>query len=172
MDLKQISPFKDFFEPLGEFVVAFSILETHLNSTIKLLTGISPRDLVKKHDTVYRRIKFFESILNEKLKDPNAVAWAKDITEDLRRANAHRNDIVHGPWNDFAPITGKATKLQFGGSKSYKSYGYTTKQILELASKTFSLMTRMGFLTGYAQHPDEKPGPSPGNCMPRCPLSQ
>jgi hypothetical protein len=117
------------------------MLETHLNSTIKMLTGISPRDLVKKYDTVHRRIKYFERILNAKLKNPDALAWAKDITEDLRRANAHRNDIIHGPWNDFAPITGKATKLQFGPSKSYR---YTKLQILEIASQTFSIMTRMG----------------------------
>jgi hypothetical protein len=99
MNLKQISPFKDFFEPFGEFVVVFSMLETQLNNAIQLLTGILPRDLVKmkKCNTVLGRINFFESTLNDKLKDPVALAWAKDITEDLRCANAHRNDILHVP---------------------------------------------------------------------------
>jgi hypothetical protein len=166
MDLKKISPFKDFFEPIGQFIVAFSMLETQLNGTIRILMGISPRDLVKKYNTVHLRIEFFESVLHEKLKDPDALAWANDIIEDLRRANAHRNCIIHGPWNDFAPLTGKATKLEYGKSKSY---GYTTPQILEIASKVFSIMTRMGFLTGHASRPDMMLGRSPGTCMPSPP---
>jgi hypothetical protein len=181
MDLKEISPFKDFFEPIGQFVVAFSMLETQLNGTIQILVGISPEDLVKKYNTIHQKIKFFESILHGKLKDPDALAWTKDIIEDLRRVNAHRNQIIHGPWNDFAPITGQATKLEYGKSKSY---GYTTPEILEIAAKVFSIMTRMAFLTGYAQAPemkrfliltghasapDMKLGPSPGTCMPAPP---
>ena len=154
MDLKEISPFKDFFEPIGELVVAFSILETHLSNTIQMLIGISPEDkvlLMEQINSIRRRIDFFEASLNVKLKDPDALAWTKDIAEDLRRANSHRNYIVHGPWNDFDPITAKATKLKFRGSKSYlvRPYTYTTPQIREIASKMFSIMTRMGFLMGH-----------------------
>jgi len=135
---KEISPFKDFFEPIGELVVSFSILETHLNNTIQTLLGISPEDkvLLMEQVTVRRRIDFFEASLNGKLKDHEALAWTKDIAEDLRRANSHRNYIVHGPWNDFDPITAEATKLKFRGSKSYlvKPYTYTTPQIRDIAS--------------------------------------
>jgi hypothetical protein len=182
MDLSE-SPFKDFLEPIGELVVAFSILETHLGSTIQLLIGISPEDrvLLMEQISIRRRIDFFGASLNGKLKDPDAVAWATDITEDLRRANSHRNYIVHGPWNDFEPITGEATKLKFRTTKSYavRQYKYTTPQIKEITSNMFSIMTRMGFLMGHVLPPpasliDHAPvmklGQSPGNCMPPCPL--
>jgi len=92
MDLKEISPFKDFFEPIGELVVAFSILETHLSNTIQMPLGISPENkvlLMEQINSIRRRIDFFEASLNVKLKDPDALTWTKDIAEDLRRANSH-----------------------------------------------------------------------------------
>jgi hypothetical protein len=175
MDLKDISPFKDFFQPIGELVVAFSMLETHLLNTVQMLTGIAAQEVPRD---MPRRIELFETSLNSKLEDPDALAWAKDVTEDLRRANAHRVHIIHGPWNNFDPITGEATKLKF---KVKGTYTYTTPQIREIASKMLSIMTRMAFLTGHALPPprnllkdqDLQPmkfGSSPGNCMPPCPL--
>jgi hypothetical protein len=170
LNLKEISPFKDFFEPIGELVVAFSMLETHLNNTIRAL-GISPEDKILGAN-IPSRIEFFEVSLNAKLKDPDALAWTKDIAEDLRRANSHRNHIVHGPWNDFDPITTRATKLRFKGKENRfaSSYKYTALRINEITSKMFSIMMRMAFLMGHAQGPDMKLGPSPGNRIPPCPL--
>jgi hypothetical protein len=110
---------------------------------------------------------------------PDALAWVKDIAEDLRRANLHRNHIVHGPWNNFDPPTGKATKIKFRKNKSYfvKPYSYTAPQIREIAFNMYSIMQRMGFLMGHVLGPDMKLGPSDmklgpsrGNCMPPCPL--
>jgi len=46
VDLSATSPFKVFFEPIGELVVAFSIFEIHLNNTIQMLLGISPEDRI------------------------------------------------------------------------------------------------------------------------------
>jgi hypothetical protein len=186
MDLKEIfrrdNPYKDFFEPIGELVVVFSMLETHLSNTIQILIGISPQDnvlLMEQITDIRRRIEFFEASLNGKLKDFDALAWVKDIAEDLRRANLHRNHIVHGPWNNFDPPTGKATKIKFRKNKSYfvKPYSYTAPQIREIAFNMYSIMQRMGFLMGHVLGPDMKLGPSDmklgpsrGNCMPPCPL--
>jgi hypothetical protein len=156
-----------------EFIVAFSILEAHLNNTIQMLIGIAAEDkvLLFEQISILRRIEVFEASLNRKLKDPDALAWAKDIVEDLHRVNSHRNHIVHGPWNDFELSTGKATKLKFRGTKRHrvKTYTYTSPQIREMASKIFSIMSRMGFLMGHVLHSDMKLGSPPGNCMPPAP---
>jgi hypothetical protein len=143
MDLKEVSPFKDFFEPIGELVIAASMLETHITSTIRNLLRISGEDIViltEKIRSIENRIDIFEVLCRRRIKDDgnNLESWLNDITEDLRNAVKHRNHIVHGPWNEFDPLTEKATKLKFAKKKkgfAVAKYEYTAAQIRNIASQ-------------------------------------
>jgi hypothetical protein len=171
ISLKDLSPFSEFYEPVGELIIAFSILETHLSNTIQLLIRISAEDrvlLIEQIRDIGRRINFFEASANGKTKDSEVRKWIRDVAEDLRRANSHRNRIVHGPWNNFDEITKEATKLTFKASGEYqvKSYKYTPEQIRDIASHMIRIPFRMALLMGYLEHPDAKPEISPGKLMP------
>jgi hypothetical protein len=171
ISLKDISPFSEFYEPVGELVIAFSILETHLSNTIQLLIGISAEDrilLMEQIRDIERRINFFEASVNGKTKDSDLRKWNSDIAEDLRRANSHRNRIVHGPWNNFDEITKEATKLRFKVKSEYqvKTHKYTPEQIRDIASCMIRIPFRMALMMGYIEHPEAKLEPSPGKLMP------
>jgi hypothetical protein len=179
VDLQKDSPFHEFFEPLGEMVVAFSMLEIQLKNAIRSILSLSGEDtvlLVEQMRDVGRRINLFEASLNGKITEPNARQWIKDISEDLRRANSHRNYLVHGPWNDYDVETGTATKLTFKSKDKYSvvKYDYTVENLRDLSKKMLSVIFRIGLLMGYFQNKDKPEaalGTSPGRCLPKCPLS-
>jgi hypothetical protein len=71
ISLKDLSLFSEFYEPVGELIIAFSILETHLSNTIQLLIRISAEDrvlLIEQIRDIGRRINFFEASANGKRK--------------------------------------------------------------------------------------------------------
>jgi len=182
MNLKEISPFKDFFDPIGELVVAASMLETHISSTIQFVLCISAEDrsiIIERIRSIEQRIDMFEMIARRRIRDPNSnlTSWLDNIVDDLRNAVKHRNNIVHGPWNDFDPLTGTATKIKFKQKIEYKvqQYKYTTEEIRNISALNLSLMQRMAMFTGYLSHQEPTgaaPPPSPGKLMPAFLLSQ
>ena len=108
MRLKDYTPFGDFFAPIGELTLAFSMLETHLTSTLTLVLGIKPTDaliIAEKIRSIPHRISLLRAVTVCRLTRPVLVPYLDDIVADLDSANTHRNLIIHGPWNEFDATT-------------------------------------------------------------------
>lgn len=161
-DISQISPFRDFFEPIGAMCMAFSILETHLTITIGQIMRLTPKEAysieaqIKNFTT---RVQLFHTVASLNATEPKVVDGIKPLVDELKSLNTLRNRLIHGQWNNLDTETSVATKLRFGAQSGFRveSHNHSVDDINQATRSMLTLITHMALWLGLFENQDKQP---------------
>jgi hypothetical protein len=116
-DLHEFS--RPFWQPIGQFVMAFGQLEREINTCIGYLLVIHQRQgevVTSQIKNLVARINLIRRLVILLTADTAIREKAKDLTDELRRLNAYRNKLLHGPLGIYSVQGGYWTKQHFDGN--------------------------------------------------------
>ena len=98
--------FSPLYEPLGAFTVAFGHLESSMTTALVQLLRITPQQAFALEDlmpNLNNRIELFDLLCQKHFTAPKLKSVAKQTARRLRTVNNDRNNLLHGPWQNFYP---------------------------------------------------------------------
>jgi hypothetical protein len=94
-----------YWEPIGQFIIAFGVLEARVDNCIGALLIVENRqaqDVTSQIKNFSSRISLVQQLTHRLTKRESKYrAQIKEITVELRKLNTYRNSLVHGPWGSF-----------------------------------------------------------------------
>lgn len=138
---------RDFWEPIGRYVITFGFLEKEVDWSIGKLLSVHDRQaeaVTSQIKNMSARIRLIRKLVYLLVHSNILRMYANLYTNELRVQNSFRNNLVHGPWTAYSMSDGYWQKVRVDGNDfKYKTFEVHKQEIEDMRIGAFHLKNRL-----------------------------